>query len=375
MSEPEASARPRQVTVAGVMATGGCLLLVFTLFDSMAQVRSTEMRDSIAAFLAKPPGDGLGLSVDRAVDLVRGVVLLSGALAAAGTVLSVYSLMRHRAARVGLSVVAVLLLLSATFVVGPLPILIAVAASMLWGREARDWFDGRTPSVPATASATSRPEEQADRPGLAAWEPPSQPEEQAESPEPARAAERPFGQPAQQAHQVAAPPTGYPVPARTSAARPTTVTVASWLTWVFSGLVVLGYSLVVLTMLVAKGPLLEALRENQAVAELNATEQQLLGFLWVMSAIVIFWAIAAMALAVLAFRRVNAGRIGLVVSAAIAGVVCLAAFPVGWPHAIAAFTTLALLLRGGANEWYAGDGRSLPAPPPQAGPSDKPPVW
>ncbi len=66
--------------------------------------------------------------MDQVVDLLRGVVLFSGALAAAGTVLAVFALQRHRGARIGLSVVAVLMLFSATFVSGILPVLVAVAA-------------------------------------------------------------------------------------------------------------------------------------------------------------------------------------------------------------------------------------------------------
>ena len=46
MSESDgqrAGARPRQVTIAGVMATAACLLLVVSLFDSMAMVRSLSL--------------------------------------------------------------------------------------------------------------------------------------------------------------------------------------------------------------------------------------------------------------------------------------------------------------------------------------------
>jgi hypothetical protein len=85
---------------------------------------------------------------------------------------------------------------------------------------------------------------------------------------------------------------------------------------------------------------------------------------------------------VLAFRRVHLGRIGLVVSAVVAGIVGLIAIPVGWPHAFACIATVALLFSGSANRWYAGGGpgqhqgghrpQASPAPPRQDG---KPPVW
>ena len=53
--------------------------------------------------------------------MLRALVLVSGALAAAGVVLSIFVLQRHKGARVGLSVIAVLMLFSASFVSGLLP--------------------------------------------------------------------------------------------------------------------------------------------------------------------------------------------------------------------------------------------------------------
>ncbi len=138
-------ARPRQVTIAGVMATVACVLLVVALFDAMSAMGSEETQKSVQSFLDTGPGGSLGLGADRVTDILRGLVLFSGALAAAGVILAVYCLRRHRGARVGLSVVAVLMLFTTTFVAGLLPFVVALAASMLWRREARDWFDGREP--------------------------------------------------------------------------------------------------------------------------------------------------------------------------------------------------------------------------------------
>lgn len=370
-------ARPRQVTVAGVMAAAACLLLVFTLFDAMAQVRSADMRDTVDAFLRKPPGNGLGLDAAAVVDLLRGLVLFSGALAAAGAVLAIFALQRHRGARIGLSVAAVLLLFSATFVAGFLPVVIAVATTMLWRQEARDWFDGREPQ-PRPARATS-PSAGPTPPGLAAWQPPSGSGAGASDDKPAPAT-YPLGTwPAQ------GQPGGYPsAPLGQPSRRPTSVTVAAWLTWVSAGIIAFVFLLVVLTLLVQRDQLLAELHKNAQFADLGLTNQQVLGIFWVTSAVCVFWAFSAMALAVLAFRRVNLGRIGLAISAGLAGAVCLFAVPFGWPHAVAAFATVVLLFRGGANQWYAG--RDVPPGPPQPptqfqappqppAPEGKPPVW
>ncbi len=388
MSESDgnrATARPRQVTIAGVMATAACLLLVFTLFDAMAHVRSADMRASIDDFLRTPPGDGLGLDASTVVGLLRGVVLFSGALAAAGVVLSVFALQRHRGARVGLSIAAGLLLFSATFVAGFLPVVVAVAATMMWGREARDWFDGREPRpAPDSPGRTDDAASTRTSPvGMAAWQPPQNgPRESAPppttypfgvAPDPRRVTPQSFGQPG-----------GYP--ARPTSGRPTTVTVATWLTWIFSSLVAGAFLLIVLTLLLQRDQLLAEMQKNAAISDLGASSQQILGFLWVLSAVSIFWALSAMALAVLAFRRVSSARIALVVSAGLAGVVSLFVVPFGWLHAVAAFSCMALLLRRSSSQWYAGQDQPLAGPrppqPPQQGPptqppppGGKPPVW
>ena len=138
------------------MAATGCVLLVLSLFDAMSHVRSADMRDEIAA-VPGPRAAASGSRSPEVVDLLRGLVLFSGALAAAGAVLAVFALQRHRGARIGLTVVAALMLFSATFVSGILPVLVAVAASMLWGREARDWFAGRAPRSVADRNPNGPP--------------------------------------------------------------------------------------------------------------------------------------------------------------------------------------------------------------------------
>ena len=393
MSESDgtrAHPRPRQVTVAGVMAATACVLLVVTLFDSMSTVQSADMRDQIAAQLSRSPANGLGLDVAEVVNLLRGVVLFSGALAAAGAVLAVYALLRHRGARIGLTVVAVLMLFSATFVSGILPVLVAVAASMLWGREARDWYAGRAPRPASERGADSRPAPQRSAiwpttpptsstpspttPSATPSAPPS-PTATGERPGPAG---QPFGvAPAATVAQPYAPApyaTGHRPPHPTSG-RPTAVTVAAWLTWGCSALVVLLFSLMVLVILVDHASVVEALQKNQQIAAQGLSGREILGALWITCALSIAWALAAMALAVLAYRRVELGRILLLVSAAVSSLVCLLAVPFGWPHAVAALATVALLNRRSTKAWFAGHDQAprLQQPPPQ--PGEKPPVW
>ena len=406
--------RPRQVLVSGVVAAAACGLLVVTLFDALTRMRSTETRQSVADSLAKH--NDLGLSVADVLGVMRGVTFVSGALAAAGVVLAVYALQRHRGARVGLTVVAVVLVFTATLVAGLLPLLVGVAVLRLWSRDARDWFDGRPARVrepagprpdPFSAGSPSGP-----RPGPGApqaWPPAAQPPSSApvDRPEgdpwtgpsgaPSAPAPSPyaFGTPPPRA----VPPTlRGPVPRSGPVERPGGVVLACLLTWLLCGLVA-AFLLILAALLTADtAALVQELQRNPRVADAGLSDDQVIGTLWLVAAIGITWSLSAIALAVLAYRRVEAGRVGLVVSAVLAAIVGLVAFPVGLLNAAGAVTATVLLLRRPAQEWYAARDRdadgSPPPPPPPAGPAaqqqppppqpqqppsqdqqGKPPVW
>jgi hypothetical protein len=343
-----------------------CLLLVLTLFDAMAGVRSAEMHDRIVEFLAKPPGDGLSLTVSGAIDLLRGLLLVSGALAAAGVVLGVFALLRHRGARVGLSVVAVLMLLSATFV-SVLPVVVAVAAAMLWGRDARDWFDGRAPRPrPARDTPAEGP-----APGMTAWQPGAGAGDAPPAP-----TTYPYGAPRPASGQHPGPP-GPPAHLMAGAGvRPAAVTAVVWLTWVFSALVAFFFLIAVLVILVDSDTLLARLQASESFAGRGFTRQGLLGTLWVVSATAIFWSLCAMALAALVMMRVEIARRVLMVSSALAGIIALVAVPVGWVHAAVAFTCLGLLHRRSTRDWFAGrDAQPPAAPPGPPGGHQDPSAW
>lgn len=367
MTESDGSqtpARPRQATVAGVMVVVACLLLVITLFDAMAGVRSADTRQGIVEFLGKPPGDGLSLTVEGVVELLRGLLLFSGALAAAGAVLGVYALLRHRGARIGLSVVAVLMLLSATFV-SVLPVVVAIGAAMLWGREVRDWFDGRPPQPRPARETTPR---SGPAPGMTSWQPDpgAAAGERSAAPAPTT---HPFGTPRPAPGQHAGPAGAPAHLVGSTVPRPAGVTAAVWLTWVFSALVALFFLVAVLVILVDSDQLLARLQATDSFAGQGLTSRRLLGVLWIVSATSIFWSLCAMTLAALVLMRIELARRVLMVSAALAGVICLAAVPVGWVHAVVAFTCVGLLHRRSTRDWFAGhDVR------PPSGPSG-PPVW
>ncbi len=386
--------------MAGWVAIVGSALMVLTLFDSMSQVRSIEMRESIEEFLASPPGSGLGLTVPGTVELIRGLMMFAGAVAAAATVLGIYVLQRNKGARLGFTVAAVAIILTAPVSGGFLPVLIAFAAVMLWTGPAREWFAGSGGARPqaATGPRDQKPdpassqdslegtsggrtgasrwtrasvvdasgEQQQPRPTEGFGTPPSGQDQsgQGYGQQPPVHAEPPqYGQPQPPAYRqppvYGQPPQygepqqygGYP---RTDPdKRPSTVTIAAWLTWVMAGLTLLVYGIIVLVLLAARDELLAALRAEPQFQALDIASDDLIAVLWVVSAIFIVWCLSAIVLAVLAFRRVNWARIVLVVSASVAALFSFAAFPFSLFHLLASVAVVTLLFTGGANQWYS----------------------
>jgi len=449
MTEQKPGQRPAQVTVAAGVAAAGSALLVVTLFDSVSVLQTVGVRQDIAQALAQS-GHPWGLGVADAIRVIRDLMLVAGGAAAAATVLAVYTLFRHRAARIGLTVAAAIMLL--TVVSGVFGLLVAAATAMLWSRPARDWFAGRAPapapSGASTASSRAVPSESGRRQPLlsSADERPRQETGEGEQPRPAPPPTYGFGTP--QAHQGPPPPSpsepegqpggqaypgqphpgqahpgqpypgqpypgqgypggypgeqptqpypassqpvypppgaypppgGWPPPAygqRPSGPvgrRPVTVTVAAVLTWLFAGLATAGYLAVVALLLADRTQLIDRVTSDPQFRGLNITGNELVAALWVMSAVIILWAVIAMVLAFLAFRGHNWARITLVVSSAVTFLVCLAAFPFGLAHMIVAAAVIVLLFTGGANGWFARRTRPTYPPAYYAPPRQEPP--
>ena len=428
MSEEKAHPRPRQVTVAGVLAVVAATMLVAALFDAMTQVRSADTRDAVSAFLHRPPGDGLGIGVEQTLRILRGMVLFNGALAAACAVLAVYVLLGNRGARIALSIAAAVLLFTAPFSGGVLPIVLAAAAAMLWSAPARDWFAGRPPR-PVPARAEPGPREEA-RPGpssgssggpTSGWATPHAPVPSEGTPEgrpapspypfggpaqhgepagppagqpPAQPYGQPYGQPAPYAQPTAQG--GWPAPAQGPGdpwsyssqpqgrgARPGSVAAAAWLTWIFSGLTVLLYGGMLAMLAGVRDQLLSAVQQDNSVSRLNMSGDDLVRVLWVAGVVIVFWCVSAIVLAALAFRGHNWARILLAVSAAFAALFSIAAFPVGLLVTVAAGITVAMLLVPASNDWFAGrPSRTAPQyytpyghPPSSGAPFGPPPPY
>jgi hypothetical protein len=387
-------ARPQQATLGGWMIVSGSVLLVASLFTTMADLRSLDTRRSVEETLAEPPLDTSGISVEGFLQLLHASALIAGGCAAAMAVLGVYALRRHRPARVLLSVLAVPLFLAGIVAGGLLSSVVAVSVALLWVKPSRDWFDGTPRAVPeAPARPTpSDPAALRDHPRDTEGEPTggdpaswSRPVADGEA-----TGARPyagFGTPQSgesgesggsgQSGQAGQPgphgpgtdtlprPWGAPAPATPARGdtrtRPPAVLVACLVTWLVSGLVALLMVAGTIDVLLNADPLLDEVRRQQpeAFEQSGLSRGALVATIAVMCGLVAAWAVGAIVAAVLAFRGSPAGRVTLIVSAAVSGGFAVLAGllqPVLWVVALAALLTLLCLVRPEVRAWYAGRG-------------------
>ncbi|MCH1865077.1 hypothetical protein [Nocardioides sp. CFH 31398] len=378
-------ARPQQATLGGWMIVSGSVLLVASLFTTMAELRSLDTRRSVEETLAEPPLDTSGISVEGFLQLLHASALVAGGCAAAMAVLGVYALRRHRPARVLLSVLAVPLFLAGIVAGGLLSSVVAVSVALLWVKPSRDWFDGTPRAVPE-APARPTPGDPAARPdpshdgtgGPTGTDGPADGPSAPDAPWSRPVADgeatgaRPYagfgtpqsGQPGQATDTLPRPwgGTGPAAPARGDArTRPPAVLVACLVTWLVSGLVALLMVAGAVDVLLNADPLLDEVRRQQpeAFEQSGLTRGALVATIAVMCGLVAVWAIGAIVAAVLAFRGSPAGRTALVVSAAVSGALAVLAGllqPVLWALSLAALLTVLCLLRPEVRAWYAGRG-------------------
>jgi hypothetical protein len=83
--------RPRQVTIAVGMGLFGCFIFVIALIDAMGATYSLAARNAIKDIIGQPPYDGMGLTVEEILRVIRVVIYGMGAAAAVGFVLSFYT--------------------------------------------------------------------------------------------------------------------------------------------------------------------------------------------------------------------------------------------------------------------------------------------
>ncbi len=401
MPEPRTEPRPGQITVLGGFAILTSLLMVFVAFDLMGQVGSVDMRHEVETYLGTGSGAGLALTVDQVMEILRIFVMVSGALAAAALVLAIFVLRRHNGARIGLTVVAVLLLPSAALM-RFIPFMLAGVAVMLWSPRSRAWFSGAS-LAPRSSTTVGRVDESRMTQASDGSEPPERPPaEPGATPAPAEApygqapppAEAPYGQapppPPPPYGQAPPPPAGMPgpypgsfpapptaqspygpvglpqPPVRGRSPRPGSVVTAAVLTWVSAGLTLFGSVAILLEVVFMRSQVVDQIEAtpqfqgNYDVATLVTAVE------WV-SGILIVWSLAALVLAVFVFLGANWARILLAVCASLAGLLSLLTILAILPVVTlaASVATVVLLFVPKSNAYFSSGG----------GGSQNPPVW
>jgi hypothetical protein len=131
------------VTLGGVQAVAGSVLALVMLISAAQQLNGEQMTDTLRDTVQQEQVSALNLTVESARDLLRYSIMVMSVLSAASLVLAIFVLRRHRAARIGLTVVGALVGV-ALLVAGPVgwigTLYIAVSIFLLWTRPARVWF-------------------------------------------------------------------------------------------------------------------------------------------------------------------------------------------------------------------------------------------
>jgi hypothetical protein len=358
MQPPDPSARPSQVTVAGWAVAIASALLVLAVFDALGHLETVDMRERLSKAIGSGLAKDSGFTVADATEVLRWCLYVSGVAAAVSGILGVYVLQGHRGARVGVSVAALSIVLTASIagsLTSFLGMFIAVGSSLLWTRPARDWFAGRPVTVPPKAPKPQQVErrvEPEERRTPVAWAPPA-----AGS---ARPAPTPgWGQ---------LSPAGPPVPPA-SAPRPTQVRLACVLTWVFSSLTALGYAAVLLVLAVDKDRLVEEMMKSPGWQK-SFDVDTVTTVAAVAAAVFVIWSLAAIVLAALAWRRVRWAWVLLLVSAWLAGLLSVLAFPFSLPYLAVIGASTGMLMRRPSREWFARSPYQRPR-----GPMPRPGAW
>jgi hypothetical protein len=329
VSDQKTLARPAPVTLSAGLIIVGSVSVITLAFTGIADLRSIETREAVEASLKEWPLRGLDLTVESALSLIRVSSMIAGACAAAAAVLGIFLFRRNRGARLGLSVLAVPLLVTGLATGGFMATLIAVATVTLWLQPARDWFDGIAPA----AGAANRERAQRHQPTASAdsspWPPPA-------------------------ASDVILPKRQV-VP--DGDARPKSVTVACATTWVSTGFTLL---FVALSMVVLSADpdrvLAEMEKQQPETISQELTGDALISASYVVGGIAIAWCLLAILFATLAYRRLRWARILLLISAA-GATVLTAIGSIGavfvLPLLMACVLTISLMMRPEVRTWYA----------------------
>ena len=337
--------RPPQVTLASGIVIVSSVVVLLTVWERVTTLGSLETQEGIRDVLDQAPFASLDLTVNGATDLLRITCMVAAACACATGILGWYVRKPDRAARLGLTIFAVPVLVTGLPAGGLAGSFVAAGAAMLWLQPGRGWF--------ATGSWTPpSPAPQKDKPAAPPTAPPPAP-----LPAPRPYAQQQSPQQPQSYPQLPPPPAASWQQHQRLAVRPGALVAAFVITVVTAG-GLLALSLLWLALAgLSPDFLMEVLEQQQPqLVEDGLTLDQVRTTVVAISAAFIVWCLVALTLAGFAMARRAWARRGLMVSAAFSAGACLALVlntPLVLIPAAAAVATVVCLRRVEVRRWFS----------------------
>jgi hypothetical protein len=353
---PTNPVRPPQVTVASGIVIIGSFFVVLQMWDRIAGLHSVDTRTTLTTYLDGSRLGEAGVDVAQLSAVVQIAAMAAAGCATAMLVLGWHVTRRSHTARVVLSVLAAVLLLSglvSDWFVDSLAATfwacgVGAAVATLWFGPARLWFSGAPDKAPATR------EPGPSRPPVPPATQPSLPRLHAPVPPPAQEQPPPM--------QQAWPPTAWAPPPTSNGEshppvrrRPPALLCACILTWFCTGLAALILVVSVVTLAQDAQPVLdEAYRQNPQLSEQGFSEHELLVVLYVVIGLVMASSVAAGTFAVVLFLGHRWAWYALLTTAGLSTLFFLISAlgsPVGLLPVAASVVTIACLVRPEVRAW------------------------
>ncbi|MCL8023957.1 hypothetical protein [Nocardioides bruguierae] len=370
----DATPRPPQVGLAAWLMILGSVGVVVGSYERVADLRSLESREQVAAWAASEPWSGLDVTTTQLLDVLHWATIVLALCAVVTAILGWQVRQGSRPARLVVTVLAAPIFLLGLVSGSILTSIVGAAAVMFWLPPGRWWFDPdkAPPEWDASTATLRRPERPAPAPRAGSPVPPS-PQAPGSGWPPAGGAD---GTPPPHPTAFGAPQAG-PVPAQhpgvvtgrpgrpSPGRRPQSVVSACLLTWGVASMIGVVLLLSGATLLLTGSAEVDAAIDD-ALAQMQAIDPAaaeafdrgtLLALMLVMIGGLVLWCVAAVVLAVLTWTGREWARWMLLVSAALAGLFMLLgalASPVLLLPAGGCLVTVVLLARGDVSAWMRG---------------------
>jgi hypothetical protein len=370
----EKTARPAHTSMAAGFVIGGSIGIVVTVAGQLSALHSLETQQQVTAFVIDGPGRELGMDLESALGWMRVILMVVAGCATAAVVLGFEVLRCSRGARTFLTVLAVPIFLGGFVAGGFLTSLVAASIVLLWVGPSAQWLhDGPPTSKRGFLDRPGVAERDGEQKGSSARPRVTAPSGRQQSQQPSSGSSEQTSSHQSPSHTApprpsatsSATPSGpQPAPARQlfvehqavpSQRRPEAVVWACVLVWAGCGMVVVAMAATVAVVAGDPGFVLDQLQQQDQDLAVEDTDV-LVNATYLTAGVLGVWSLAAAVLAVLAYRRRRPGRMGVILSSAAAGVICLAgvfASVVLIVPAGAALTTVALMSRPDVRAWYA----------------------